>query len=115
MAPALELVVPRPASANAGRRVSPTALMKTVQGLIEDGARRVVVSTTRAEPMLEISLVAPTLTIVVRVLAAVDAIATRADGDLIVDTLPALRRSYRGSSNWITRARQRTPPSRIEQ
>jgi hypothetical protein len=114
MAVALEPVTPRPAGANAGQRVSPAALTKTVQRLMQEGARRVVVSTTRAEPLLEISLVAPTLHIVLRVLDAVDVIAASAHGDLIVDTLPALRRTYRGSRNWVARARLRTTPSRLE-
>jgi hypothetical protein len=114
MAVALEPVTTRPAGANAGQRVSPAALTKTVQRLMQEGARRVVVSTTRAEPLLEISLVAPTLHIVLRVLDAVDVIADSADGDLIVDTLPPLRRTYRGSRNWVARARLRTTPSRLE-
>jgi hypothetical protein len=114
MAVALEPVTPRPAGAQAGQRVAPPALTTTVQRLIQEGARRVVVSTTRAEPLLEIALVAPTLHVVLRVLDAVDAIAASADGDVMVDTLPALRRTYRGSRNWVARARLRTTPSRLE-
>ena len=101
--------------ADFARCVLPVSVSAVVQRLIEDGVHRMALSTTRGERLLEIALAAPmSPSIVLRVLDAVDAVAASASGPVMIDTRPAFRRTYRGGTNWVTRARLRTQPSRLQ-
>lgn len=102
------------ANAHTTVRVPPARLTSTVQRLIQHGAGRIMLTSPTGNLLLEISLAMPTSpTLLLRIFDAVDAVAAVSDEPVMVDTLPPLRRSYRGLQNRVTRARLHATPGRL--